>query len=89
MMRGNVGDLPSRLGSLLFKSPGVSGPRRIEIPTLFLNCRFVVWATDFGRLPFLQANGTGPDLEPLTCYQNGLERQLTNVPGHRVPDALA
>jgi hypothetical protein len=100
----------------------------------------VVWATEFGRMPFLQANGTGRDHNPdaftcfltgagvkrgfsygasdqfgfkaeenptsvydfnatllhlmgldherLTFYHNGLERRLTNVHGHVIPDLL-
>jgi hypothetical protein len=101
----------------------------------------VVWCTEFGRMPFLQGNGTGRDHNPdaftcflagagvkkgfshgesdrfgfkavagrasiydfnatilhlmgldhecLTFYHNGLERRLTNVHGHVVPEVLA
>ncbi|MEM0925683.1 MAG: DUF1501 domain-containing protein, partial [Planctomycetota bacterium] len=33
----------------------------------------VVWATEFGRMPFLQANGTGRDHNPdaFTCFLTG------------------
>ena len=33
----------------------------------------VVWATEFGRMPFLQANGTGRDHNPdaFTCFLAG------------------
>ena len=33
----------------------------------------VVWATEFGRMPFLQANGTGRDHNPnaFTCFMTG------------------
>ena len=35
----------------------------------------VVWATEFGRMPFLQANGTGRDHNPkaFTCFMTGAE----------------
>jgi uncharacterized protein (DUF1501 family) len=101
----------------------------------------VVWCTEFGRMPFLQSNGSGRDHNPdaftcflagagvkaghshgesdefgfkavkdrvsvydfnatilhlmgldherLTFYHNGLERRLTNVHGHLVPEVLA
>jgi hypothetical protein len=34
---------------------------------------FVVWCTEFGRMPFLQANGTGRDHNPstFTCFMAG------------------
>ncbi len=106
-----------------------------------LNHTLVVWCTEFGRMPFLQGNGTGRDHNPdaftcflagagvkkgfthgesdefgfkavagrasiydfnatilhlmgldherLTYYHNGLERRLTNVHGHLVPEVLA
>ena len=106
-----------------------------------LNHTLVVWCTEFGRMPFLQGNGTGRDHNPdaftcflagagvkkgfshgesdqfgfkavegrasiydfnatilhlmgldherLTYYHNGLERRLTNVHGHVVPEVLA
>jgi uncharacterized protein (DUF1501 family) len=33
----------------------------------------VVWCTEFGRMPFLQANGTGRDHNPdaFTCFMAG------------------
>ena len=33
----------------------------------------VVWATEFGRMPFLQSNGTGRDHNPsaFTCFMTG------------------
>ena len=38
-----------------------------------LNNTLVVWATEFGRMPFLQANGTGRDHNPdaFTCFLAG------------------
>ena len=106
-----------------------------------LDHTLVVWCTEFGRMPFLQGNGTGRDHNPdaftcflagagvkkgfshgesdefgfkavtgrasiydfnatilhlmgldherLTFYHNGLERRLTNVHGHLVPEVLA
>jgi len=106
-----------------------------------LNHTLIVWCTEFGRMPFLQGNGTGRDHNPdaftcflagagvkkayshgesdefgfkavtgrtsiydfnatvlhlmgldherLTYYHNGLERRLTNVHGHVVPEVLA
>ena len=33
----------------------------------------IVWATEFGRMPFLQANGSGRDHNPgaFTCFMTG------------------
>ena len=33
----------------------------------------IVWATEFGRMPFLQSNGTGRDHNPnaFTCFLTG------------------
>ena len=38
-----------------------------------LDHTLVVWATEFGRMPFLQANGTGRDHNPdaFTCFLTG------------------
>lgn len=38
-----------------------------------LDHTLVVWATEFGRMPFLQANGTGRDHNPdaFTCFMTG------------------
>ena len=38
-----------------------------------LDHTLVVWATEFGRMPFLQANGTGRDHNPgaFTCFLAG------------------
>jgi len=38
-----------------------------------LDHTLVVWATEFGRMPFLQANGTGRDHSPgaFTCFLAG------------------
>jgi len=38
-----------------------------------LDSTLVVWATEFGRMPFLQANGTGRDHNPgaFTCFLTG------------------
>mgnify|MGYP002639076744 CR=1 FL=1 len=38
-----------------------------------LNDTLVVWATEFGRMPFLQGNGTGRDHNPnaFTCFLTG------------------
>ena len=38
-----------------------------------LDQTLVVWATEFGRMPFLQANGTGRDHNPdaFTCFLTG------------------
>ncbi len=38
-----------------------------------LDDTLVVWATEFGRMPFLQANGTGRDHNPdaFTCFMTG------------------
>jgi len=38
-----------------------------------LDDTLVVWCTEFGRMPFLQANGTGRDHNPnaFTCFMTG------------------
>jgi len=38
-----------------------------------LDHTLVVWATEFGRMPFLQGNGTGRDHNPgaFTCFMAG------------------
>ena len=38
-----------------------------------LDHTLIVWATEFGRMPFLQANGTGRDHNPdaFTCFLTG------------------
>lgn len=39
-----------------------------------LDNSLVVWATEFGRMPLLQANGTGRDHSPgaFTCFMTGV-----------------
>jgi len=38
-----------------------------------LESTLIVWATEFGRMPFLQGNGTGRDHNPgaFTCFLSG------------------